>query len=280
MKKRNYLTAKTGFIAIALAAITSFAFAEDYYRIYKGNVSTHLIAGSEIDSIKPSGSNLLFYKGSVSEAVALADIDSIKFDSGNITRWDFNQDGVSPAGWSGGVISGGRLNITNSGWASWETPVQAGKYTFRMYVPQINANERFIALNNLAFTAINTDYSYSIGILYGTETNRNAASPKPSTNQLLLRCYSDNPSVTTYKAIEAGWHTLEIQIEIVNTNKYYITWLLDGSSVKEAGPTTYTTAQTSFKIMCGTMSNGAWQGSVNCTQDYTAQWDYVEYKTN
>ncbi|MDR1737962.1 MAG: hypothetical protein LBR66_03980 [Candidatus Symbiothrix sp.] len=216
--------------------------------------------------------NFIFVLG-----VILAISASVKADDG-VVRWNFNEEGVVPDGWSGAAnadnISGGYLNITNAGWAF--GPVyQTGAYTWRIYVPQLGVGEQFLALCNLGLTA-NEDLSYSIGIFYGTEANRAAASPAPTENQLLLRCYADVPEMLQVKAIDGGQeYTLELNVTLVD-ECYYVEWLLDGAVIT-AVQSNYTPEYTSFRMICGVMSNGGWQGSINCTQDYTAKWDYVQY---
>jgi hypothetical protein len=280
MKKKNYFVLKTGLLVVALATIGLCALAEDYYRVYKGSKTT-LFPGSEIDSVKPVGTDLLFYRGSTADSIAMNDIDKIELDSGTIRRWDFNQDDAVPNDWTltnplFASISGGYINLSNGAWANYNLATQTGQYAWRVYIPQIGENERFGILGNLVFTGINPDYSYSIGIFYGTTANRNSASPRPTTNQLLLRCYADQPATSYFKAIDGDReYTLELHVALVN-GKYYVSWLLDGTVVKEI-QTNYTPAQTSFKILTGVGSNGAWQGSTARKQDYTAKFDYIEY---
>lgn len=83
---KNYL------IILILISTTTFSFSEKYYCVYKNGGILKTFAKSDIDSVKPTSSALLFYHGGVSVDISMTLVDSLSFKDYNP---DLSQDGVA-----------------------------------------------------------------------------------------------------------------------------------------------------------------------------------------
>ncbi|MDR2627764.1 MAG: metallophosphoesterase, partial [Dysgonamonadaceae bacterium] len=80
MKTKNYMNRKTLLTVLALALVGIFAWAQDFYRLYKDGVEIARIQGNPIDSVKVEGNDLNFYRnGAVHYTQTRDDVDSITF---------------------------------------------------------------------------------------------------------------------------------------------------------------------------------------------------------
>ncbi|MDR1737960.1 MAG: hypothetical protein LBR66_03970 [Candidatus Symbiothrix sp.] len=213
------------------------------------------------------------------------DIGSEPEPNGTTIRLDFNEAGVVPEGWAfktngTASIADGYLNLTNAGDAtsnlSYTTAqVGIGKYTWRIFVPAIGLTEKFMTGGSL-YTEEGGEKSFSFMVFSGTADNRSSCTPPPTSSQVLLRCYTE--SGTTFKPILPNKeYTLTLDLRNKN-GKYAAIWLLDGETIKTA-VTFYDVNTVKFDLSTVVFANGgAWQGSINCSKDYTAKYDYIEYK--
>jgi hypothetical protein len=214
------------------------------------------------------------------------DVDNEPEPEGVTQRWDLNEAGVIPDGWilrngSGTAsVADGYLNLTNAGESgsslSYEAEqVGAGKYTWRIHVPAIGVTEKFLTGGSL-YTEEGGEKSFSFMVFSGTAANRASCTPKPTASQVLLRCYTE--SGTTFKPlIPDREYTLTLDLRVKN-GKYVALWLIDGELVKSA-ITVYDANTVKFSLSATVMANGgAWQGDIACVKDYTAKYDYIEYK--
>lgn len=196
---------------------------------------------------------------------------------GPTMRWDFDEDGVIPAGWTiaGGTISDGLLNLPNGSNLTYTEAVGAGKYTWEIDVPAVGVGEKWLAGGNIAATNAE-EKSFSMFVFPGTENDRANCQIPPVPGQMLVRCYTESLGVYGVP-IDPGKHTLTIDLRL-NDGMYSAAWIIDGEVVKTFD-TQYTPEQFQFGYSFITFANGGgWQGDKDTQGTYTAKYDYFEYK--
>lgn len=196
---------------------------------------------------------------------------------GPTTRWDFNEDGVVPDGWTsfGATISDGNLNLPNGTRFVYSEEVGAGKYTWEIDVPAIGVGEKWLAGGNIAATNAE-ERSFSMFVFPGTESDRANCQIPPVPGQMLVRCYTESLGVYGVP-IDPGKHTLTIDLRL-NAGKYSASWIIDGEVVKTFD-TWYTPEAFKFGFSFVTFANGGgWQGDKETLDTYTAKYNYFEYK--
>lgn len=197
---------------------------------------------------------------------------------GTTTRWDFDEEGVIPAGWTnaGGSVSGGFLNLPNGTNLTYGEAVGAGKYTWEIDVPGIGVGEKWLAGGNIAATNAE-ERSFSMFVFPGTENDRAACTIPPVPGQMLVRCYTESMGVYGVP-IDPGKHTLTIDLRLNTDGAYWAAWIIDGEVVKTF-TTWYTPEAFQFGYSFITFANGGgWQGDKETQGIYTAKYDYFEYK--
>ena len=197
---------------------------------------------------------------------------------GTTTRWDFDEEGVIPAGWTnaGGRVSGGFLNLPNGTNLTYGEAVGAGKYTWEIDVPGIGVGEKWLAGGNIAATNAE-ERSFSMFVFPGTENDRAACTIPPVPGQMLVRCYTESMGVYGVP-IDPGKHTLTIDLRLNTDGAYWAAWIIDGEVVKTF-TTWYTPEAFQFGYSFITFANGGgWQGDKETQGIYTAKYDYFEYK--
>lgn len=196
---------------------------------------------------------------------------------GTTTRWDFDEDGVIPAGWTnaGGTIADGILNLPNSTNLTYTEAVGAGKYTWVIDVPSVGVGEKWLAGGNIAATNAE-ERSFSMFVFPGTENDRAACQIPPVPGQMLVRCYTESLGVYGVP-IDPGKHTLTIDLRLKD-GMYSAAWIIDGDIVK-IYDTWYTPEAFQFGFSFITFANGGgWQGDKETQGTYTAKYDSFEYK--
>lgn len=196
---------------------------------------------------------------------------------GPTTRWDFEEEGVVPAGWTnnGGAIIGGALHVTHNTNFAFNEQVGAGKYTWEIDVPSIGIGEKWLGGGNIAATN-EEERSFSMFVFSGTEEIRSTCQIPPLPGQMLVRCYTESMGVYGVP-IDPGKHTLTIDLRLKN-GAYSAAWIVDGDIVK-VFDSWYTPQAYQFAFSFITFANGGgWQGNKDTQGTYTAKYDYFEYK--
>lgn len=180
-----------------------------------------------------------------------------------------------PAGWNLGdaTISEGSLQVSNAQVARTDIEAGAGKYSFEMDVPLVPAGEKWF--NGLNIYATNAEErSFSLYLCPGAQAWRDAAGA--ITGQMLVRCYTESID-PKFLAIDPGVHTFELDLQLID-GQYLAIWSMDGDEITRK-QTTYTPEEFTFGLEIRSFADGGgWQGETNCTDTYTAKYNWFEYK--
>ena len=107
---------------------------------------------------------------------------------GTTVKWDFEEAGFVPVGWTnnGGTIADGSLNLSNGNNFVYGPEIGAGKYTWEIDVPLVGVGEKWLAGGNIAATNAE-ERSFSMFVFSGTENDRAARSEEASCRERVLR---------------------------------------------------------------------------------------------
>jgi hypothetical protein len=184
MKTKNYMNRKTLLTVFALTLVGIFAWAQDYYCIYKNGAETARIAADQVDSVKVEGESVNFYKAnSVVQTLAIAEIDSLIVA-------DYNADEIhllAPA--QDGAVD---LNEVDDVTFSWTLVDGVEGYTLKLGTQADLGDAKYIYLSNVSQKTYTADemydhltflgIGYSLTDLYWTveDTDGTVAAATPS----------------------------------------------------------------------------------------------------
>ena len=212
-------------------------------------------------------------------------------EEGETVTWNFD-DGNMPAGWKVWTSVGedgpgyygvqdGYLNLSNDSYCitskiEYNTAVGFGKYTWGIQFPELAGAEKFMSGGTL-YTANEAGGYHTITMVgwYGPDAERTRLGA--TDKQLLLRVYSEIPSVDKNVAVLDPGTDYKLSVELKNIGgKYMIVWLLNDDIVYTLN-TTYGPDAVKFLFITSAESNRGWMPGNDLSKKYTAKFDYLEY---
>ena len=212
-------------------------------------------------------------------------------EEGEAITWNF-EDGNMPAGWNVWTnvgadgpafygVENGFLNLSNDGYCvtskiEYSSPVGFGKYTWGIRYPELASAEKFMAGGTL-YTSNEAGGYHTITMVgwYGSDEERTRLGA--TGNQLLLRIYSEIPSVDKNMAILDPNIDYKLSVELKKVDdKYTIVWLLDDTEIYSLN-TSYGPDSVKFLFIASAESDRGWMPGNNISTKYAAKFDYIEY---
>lgn len=203
-------------------------------------------------------------------------ITSVRYDFENENGWFFfNQDTATVKNYE---FRDGHLNLRTRAFSNDRSKFHTdsihfttGTYTWRVRVPDIDsATNTFVAV----WLYNDDDHELDFQIGYGKKKSRSRLRTPEDKLIAQMTCMG-YPFLATGENISPGWHTLSINLGLNYLNHYVATWLIDGRVAQKVnldyGP------EYSFFICCSLENNHNFGDGIS-SEDYVAQFDYVEFK--
>lgn len=144
-----------------------------------------------------------------------------------------------------------------------------GRYKWRLYLPKLDKCGR-TSVGAWIYCDDQHELDFEIGS--GTQAERTRLGA--GDDDLVVAMTSQaNPYVSGRQLVKTGWHTVEMDLTLVNGN-YEVKWFIDGG-LRQTQRLAFGTAF-SFYIYCS-VENLGFMGDHLPTQDNTAYYDRVEY---
>lgn len=263
-----------------------------YPRTYSGISVEFTLSDGTTKTYTSSSSFTLTRNG----AYLLRDFDLDATSEDNVTRWDFSSQSDWASEWEYDSYSSnnshvsfgdGYLYITTPAGSTERNKVRTkaktfgtGTYTWRVYTPAVTAKDKF---STGAFIYCDDQHELDFEVGYGDNTGGSGYQYDRRTacgaadGQLVAALSSQYYPEHTYNvAIDPGWHSFTLVMDLQSNGNYKAEWLIDGVSVHSLN-LNFGPSDATFYIMCSAEVLN-FMGVNNPTIDYTATFDYVTYK--